>query len=495
MSTRRILFVGLDDKSIVNGIVKRYKPEEIFNIGRPSRKGEPNECEIIWNDFKYKESPFKRDQLAPIDEKILRLYANTERIFLRMADRLFIGSSYQKRKRFYHEQMMSCLHLIESFSPTLVIFGNLPHEGFSFLIYEIAKKNQIKTVFQYSLPVRPGKCYFKYTAGDIEDHRSQIRSELEKLESMNLSEDELLALIPYPVKYYLEEYKYKKEEVIRSFTRYEEYKKTISFFYLRKFIKLVKKIYSSVIRGTFFTALKRELIERPDNFSKIVDPYFTPYKKLMVFYRRNQIAPNFEDPYIYFPLHFQPEASTSPLGRGFVDQELIIGLLSKAYLNTDVTIYVKEHPRPPKMEGSTRTRDFYEKILSYPNVRLIDINANSIKLIENSLAVASVSGSAVLESIIIGKHVFAFGERIFNEAKNVHLIESYDDLLEATKKVKSSPCSEKDLLTFFLALSNCCFESLTSDTDLLTSPKPNISFDQSHKNQLKSYIKFIDNFS
>ena len=99
------------------------------------------------------------------------------------------------------------------------------------------------------------------------------------------------------------------------------------------------------------------------------------------------VNPDFEKKFIYFPLHYQPELSTSPLAEDFVNQELIVAMISK--MPSDCYLYVKEHPRI----SYNRSKDFYDKLLSYRNVKLLKEEINSYSLIDNSLAVATATGS------------------------------------------------------------------------------------------------------
>ena len=72
--------------------------------------------------------------------------------------------------------------------------------------------------------------------------------------------------------------------------------------------------------------------------------------------------------------------STSPLAENYFTQELIIESLSMS-VPDDIQIYVKDHPRL----SFNRTIDFYKRIISMSNVRLLSTNINSYKLIDNSI--------------------------------------------------------------------------------------------------------------
>ncbi len=80
---------------------------------------------------------------------------------------------------------------------------------------------------------------------------------------------------------------------------------------------------------------------------------------------------NFNQKYIFFPLHYQPEKNTSPLGGVFENQLLAVKILSEAVPENWI-IYVKEHPRQfsyVMRQRHYRDIDYYEKLLGIPKVQ------------------------------------------------------------------------------------------------------------------------------
>ena len=98
-------------------------------------------------------------------------------------------------------------------------------------------------------------------------------------------------------------------------------------------------------------------------------------------YNKKAQEPDYEEKYVYLPLHYQPENTTCPLAGSFVDQQLIVNLLSYC-LPEGVFLYVKEHP---KQTAVGRTKDYYEKLLGRKNVRLIRTDANSFALMDHAV--------------------------------------------------------------------------------------------------------------
>lgn len=138
--------------------------------------------------------------------------------------------------------------------------------------------------------------------------------------------------------------------------------------------------------------------------------------------------------YVYFALHFEPERTTNPDGGEFHDQILAISRL-RAMVPTDVDIIVKEHPTQFYMaERGARGRSpiFYDCVTSMSGVQMANINQSSLELIENSVFVATITGSAAFESAAMGKKALIFGDTWFNGCPNVIRWEAhitFDDMV------------------------------------------------------------------
>lgn len=127
-------------------------------------------------------------------------------------------------------------------------------------------------------------------------------------------------------------------------------------------------------------------------------------------YMRLQSEPDISLPFVYVPLHAQPECNTSAMGGVFVDQLLMVDILS-ASLPEGWLLYVKENPgqwRGPRMHAG-RFNNYYDEIAAMKNVRFIDPNFSTFNLIKHSQAVASVVGTACWEAVLRGKPSLVFG--------------------------------------------------------------------------------------
>ena len=109
--------------------------------------------------------------------------------------------------------------------------------------------------------------------------------------------------------------------------------------------------------------------------------------------------------FVYFPLHYQPEMTTSALGGEYSDQLLAIEKLSQI-LADDYSIFVKENPM---QGGQMRGTQFFRRLTQISNVHWLPSYANTHELIDKCQFVATVTGTAGWEAIQKGKKVLVFG--------------------------------------------------------------------------------------
>jgi len=116
--------------------------------------------------------------------------------------------------------------------------------------------------------------------------------------------------------------------------------------------------------------------------------------------------------YIYIPLHYEPEASTNPEGDIFGDQ-LIAILNLRRWVPDDACIYVKEHPSQFYSHSAFgylgRSVYFYQVLSAIKGVKLVSIDSDSLSLINNSVFVATITGTVAVEAAALGKKVIFFG--------------------------------------------------------------------------------------
>lgn len=161
-------------------------------------------------------------------------------------------------------------------------------------------------------------------------------------------------------------------------------------------------------------------------------------RKIKQFYE-SVCEPNLDmtKPYVILFLHLQPERSTVPEGGIFAQQWLIVQMLSAACVPEGWNVYVKEHPSTfmvgPKLY---RGKWFYNGLKLLPNVSLVSTSVDSGSLLENSKAVATVTGSVGIESVTKGIPALLFGETPRIGLTGTFRIKSQADLKAAISSIR-----------------------------------------------------------
>lgn len=183
-------------------------------------------------------------------------------------------------------------------------------------------------------------------------------------------------------------------------------------------------------------------------------------RRLLAEYSKMTVSPDWNKKYIYFPLHYQPERSTSPIGGWYVHLYLAIEMLSY-YLPKDAVIYVKEHPRMKEtLPVHTRVMEHYERINSLPNVFLVPIETSTIELADNAIAIASVTGHIGFEVLFKKKPYLMFGNSILKYAPTSLNIRNNRDCEEALLRVFGNNVNvcDADIKAYLMAVDDISIE-------------------------------------
>jgi hypothetical protein len=109
-------------------------------------------------------------------------------------------------------------------------------------------------------------------------------------------------------------------------------------------------------------------------------------------------------PFVYFPLHLEPEASTLVWAPYFKHQDVVIEWIAKS-LPAGVDLVLKENP---KMWGDREHR-FYRNAARLPGVKWIEPKTASQDLVMRSQAVVTITGTVAIEAMALGKPVAVLG--------------------------------------------------------------------------------------
>lgn len=222
--------------------------------------------------------------------------------------------------------------------------------------------------------------------------------------------------------------------------------------YADEFIAKIDRSYDEAIPEYEKVRLKRrkgnywswndELTASLKHFRNAV---FLPLKyRLYRTYVKYAKCPDLEEKYIILFLHYQPERTSMPEGGYFSNQWHIINTIHRA-LPSGYKLYVKEHPSTfTNVDYDPRYRNtiFYRTLSLLPNVLLIDSTVDNFSLIDKSVCVATITGTAGAESLLRGKPVLVFGNATYREHKYAYPIHSENDVREALNAIRNVSVQE-----------------------------------------------------
>lgn len=134
------------------------------------------------------------------------------------------------------------------------------------------------------------------------------------------------------------------------------------------------------------------------------------------FYRTTAL----DEPFLIYPLHSHPEASTSVLAPDFIDELSVIRSIAFR-LPVGVRLYVKEHPSAV----AAQPLSFYRQLAALPNVRLLAAHLPAKELIRKSRGVVCITSTLGFEAAVLNKPVIALGDVLYGYFPNVRMVKDY----------------------------------------------------------------------
>lgn len=351
---------------------------------------------------------------APPGEDLIKQLSHVESIILTMMNKRYDWMCVDERRHLYYSLLQYWYGVLQTYKPDVLVFKTIPHTVYDYLLYELAYIFGIKTViFWNSFIADRLFLYNDFRRGD-----DVLRQRMVENKNKNFSLEDLSEITRA---YYL---KQTGKETDATPAYLKEDRKNFSLFNIAR-IKLkviVRSILDlSVFERTFAYLLK---VFKPN----IKDEYESVESEV-----------DFKKPFVYLPLHFQPEATSSPVGGIFVDQILMVEIIS-ASLPGEWLLYVKEHPSQWLPRGfnffSARYRGYYRKIAALKNVRLIPIKTDTYDLINKSQAVATISGVAGLEALMRLKPAVIFGYPWYRDFPGAFKVNDTKSCRAALQKIR-----------------------------------------------------------
>lgn len=395
----------------------------------------------IWDNLdthamKYK-NKLEGNSIIPLDKALLTKFEPYMLIAIKMLERT-------DEKDIPLEQRMNIIftHLaywntfLDRHRIDIFLTMNFPHSGYNYIIYALCKIRGIKTAF----PIACQASSYSYISDDVTTHAPEVVGvyntllekfsdtpiediplsfEFQKVFETQTGNDE--SKTPY----------FMQNVVYPDLSSFGDFKKRMAFFWH----------IISAPRGIKGTCEEYSRNSKTDEYYKLWASHLSCIDME-------------NEKYIYFPLHYQPEGTTMPLGDCYVWQTLAIEMLN-AYLPSDVYIYVKENP---KQTHISRTAEFVEKLAALPRVKLVASDVDTYRLLNNSIAVASITGTAIWEGLFKAKPAIMFGNFIYEHAPGVFRVVTNEDCAAAIDRILNhcpAP-THKELKIFVKAMEEVC---------------------------------------
>ena len=307
-----------------------------------------------------------------------------------------------------HEDYINYFHMLadilaekmDEHGITHVVFSEIPHHAIDALIYELAQSKGIETIilYQYS----PDRIF---SMKNINDYG--VCDLLEKSRDSNASDD----FEPCPLFYMDEAWQTTgprgqlDASMYFNILKFLARNEPLTLFRPTRLAEVIARTRSTVEvlpvwRTLFRTTFNYQLLGYYEQLAKLEKDASTYYSTLIEGGR----------PFVYVPLHLQPEMSTSTLGGVYRDQLLMIehldGLLPEGW-----EIAVKENP---KQGTFNRESTFFHRLQRVKSVNFVPSDANTHLLMKHARLVATVTGTAGYEAIQMGTPVVAFGSIWYN---------------------------------------------------------------------------------
>lgn len=465
-----ILFCAFNENwhnEVIKKIVDELEADEVISISKINHALQVKNENYHWINNSYfinhEYDFFKDKELPAIDAYLLEKMFPYESLYYPMQDRYeinnFVTLSYQQRNRYYKEDLSTLLWVLQYYHIDICIINDMAHIGYDYVLYGLCKSLGIPTLIGYQGILIPHKSATVFVMSDIFDPIPDLRHIQYRAE--HSGDKERLSL---RMQSYIDQYNRDKSEIV-SFLSLSTFVKTNK---IKTFLRLV---VNRIKEKEFILAVRRKWHRYWD--ARKVNKYLDAISYTEV-----------EDRYVYYPLHYQPECTSLPMGAEYYDQLLVIKMISRN-LPDDVMLYVKPHP----YRSLYADKEYYNEISSLRNVKIISKNINTYELIDNAVAVVSLTGTVILEALVRKKNVLMFGYYIWQYAPGVFHCKTESDCINALQEVCSGRGKETDGLVHFLEkLDEHLTDGIITKNAL---PLYEIDMKKNIENISNSYINFV----
>ena len=423
------ILVWIDDIPIHFGIAKFFHENNdcdmygIFDVDDQQKNFYESQ-----NLLKFKKIWFFRDYLSKSDiEPDFEYLKNFERKYqinlwqLAYSEREFLH--YNELYKFSTKEILNILQqecqffekILSEIKPDFLFIKTTDYLE-NTLLHEISKAMGVRTLMLGSTKLSSTKIMISSNYDQVDDFLEQIDEASEPKNSIKSEKHE--------------DQKQKSESFLKSFDEFQKKgPKVKSWKKPARTLKIVtnidKKNYKEFYSNYQLAKLKSSLI-RLSGIARTKKLY---RKKFLDQNSMKKIDPN--QPYVYFPLHVEPERNMLLSAPFYTNQIELISNIAKS-LPAEYVLLVKEHPLMKFKRW--RKVSYYKNILALPNVGLIHPDVSIDNIFKTCSLVVTISGSSAIQAAFYEKPTIVFSDTIYSKLPFVYRIKNIEDLPKIIRK-------------------------------------------------------------
>ena len=407
-----------------------------------------------------------------IDQKIIQELSPYQANFMgRLRDSNGFNFSFKQRLEFYYDILNYWNTVILNFKPDIFISYTWPHVQSDYPLYLMCKYiYKIPCIFLDSYP------YFENRYAIMSDYDNLSQPFKKKYNYKNI-------IINDAVKNYINEIRINQtEKTPTHMINYFKYKNKQYLFFNK--VKIFFKFIGSLINLTILQKAivtdkvnKQEWGEKSqmnnlNHFFFKLKLHLKPYYLKFLYKKKIKKNVNFNNNYFYFAAPYQPEASSS-IPPGIYENLYYTLTFICSLLPEGTYLYYKEHPsifKSSERGALGRDKEYYSKISRIKNIYMVDTNTDNYKLIENSIATISISGSTAWQSLIKLKPTIILGNHAVSGCNSVLTVSNAKELEECINIILSGKnIDQEDVKKYLQAV----YDSTIPDLKIITNRTKN----------------------
>lgn len=365
------------------------------------------------------------------------------------------GKSFtdQEKEELYHKAIIFWYNYLRKKNFDIFICKLAPHHFYDYIIYLCCKILKIKTLFFSGTIIK-----YHFLLKSKINNRSLIGYEKFRSEHQKNKTQSKFNNKNFLNDYINDKYINKKPWYIK---KYQFLDNDFNKYIIKSYLRLIINFFRlSFMRKSDFLMKKPKMkLEKPKIFfSKFdYDRYIidttNKKKKLFQFYNKISTYPDLKKRFVFFAAAYQPELSSSPAGGNFQDHFRTLSLIDKNLPN-DCLIYYKEHPtifHPDlyMMGDIKRSEEYYRSLLTLKKLKFINIEQDSLDLIQNSLSTITISGEVGFEALIENRPSIVFSKTWYSSHNSVFYANNEESFKKALNNILNKNYNFYDKNIFF----------------------------------------------